>query len=98
MLLIVRILVVTVWIAVLDAQSPNNYNEPGWAKAGAYLREFMDQTIKPCDNFTGFICGNFGNASDTETYQTWQDVRTRNHLKVLSEAVNGVSLQKHRLL
>lgn len=40
------------------------YNKEGWAAASAYLREAMDESVDPCEDFWGFMCGKWNRTEE----------------------------------
>lgn len=94
-----RLFALQVSISLLAfAQNPNNYNAKGWKAASRFVSEYMDRRASPCVDIDRFMCGQFGDASDSEAYQVFYDEKTRKvfeSFRTALESKSSYSFRRH---
>lgn len=76
------------------SQSSSNYNIGGWKAAGRYLSEYLDQETSPCINISQFVCGNFGNQSDPNQWQSYRGEKT---IRLIESVVTAIESKQNGL-
>lgn len=69
------------------------FDKNGWTSASDYLRQAMDPSIDPCEDFYGFVCGKFDKLNTSLSYHTNQYQKTREEVAVkLVSAINKIDI------
>lgn len=75
----------------------HRYDPDGWIAASKYLREALDTTVDPCEDFYGYVCNRW-NASFGSDVVTAELQRTKKHVTdKLIEALKDMRLSDRKL-